>query len=211
MAEAGRPEGTSATLRLFIALALPEAWLAELGRIQEELGRAGQRLRYVRPEGVHLTLKFLGEVPASRRAAIEAAMERAAAGQPPLRLMLGETGTFGPERRPRVVWVSVAGDLAALGRLQRAVEEQFAPLGFLPEGRPFRPHLTLARVPETLTPEEAARIVPALRRLKPAALSFRAVQLALMRSALGADGARYTELRAAPLSEHLPEDASGAR
>jgi 2'-5' RNA ligase len=189
-------------LRLFIAVELPPAWTEALAEVQAALRRRGlERLRWVRPEGIHLTLKFLGNVDERRVPELTAAIERAAAEAAPFALTLGRPGTFGPPSRPRVVWVGTEGEAEALTRLWRAVETQVTPLGFPAEGRRFAPHLTLARVPDETPREAAAAITPAVQavgmaRTAPMTIS----EVALMRSELGRGGARYTRLAAAPLA-----------
>jgi 2'-5' RNA ligase len=189
-------------LRLFIACELPEEWLNALRDVSRALSRAGLGyLRWVRPEGIHLTLKFLGEVGRHLLPDLETAMRDACAGRKPFRLALGDIGTFGGRRGVRVVWVGVGGDLDALRALQKGVDDQVSALGFAREIRPFSPHLTLARVPETAPSDTGARVAAALRATKlPPAQPFDVAELSLVRSQLGPGGARYTRLVAAPLS-----------
>jgi len=132
------------TLRLFVACELPAEMKAALASLQEALRKKGApRLRWVRPEGVHLTLKFLGAVPQEKVAAIREALSPTVQGIPPLALSLAEVGTFGDRRGARVVWVGMQGDLEPLARLQQRVEKALEPLGFPPERRAFSPHLPL--------------------------------------------------------------------
>jgi 2'-5' RNA ligase len=190
-----RPREGPASLRLFVAILLPQSWIALLGDVQQDLRRAGLGLRYVRPEGIHLTLKFLGETPIDRVAAIEGALAEAAAKVRPFTLHLDGLGTFGPASRPRVVWVGVEGDRPLLIELFDVVERALHHVGFTPERRAFNPHLTLARVPDQMPAAEAARIVPVLEhRSWKAAESHSVDSVSLMRSDLGAGGARYTAL-----------------
>ena len=194
-------------LRLFIAIELPEEWLAALARVQEALQGTGlAALRWTRPEGIHLTLKFLGAVPEARVAEIVQAMTRAAAQTTPFTLRLGRLGTFGGPERPRVLWTGVQGELNALTRLWRAVETSISPLGFPQERDTFAPHLTLARVPEPTQREVAASLAEALRRGPvPKPEPFTVQEIALMRSLLGPSGARYLRLAAAPLAQNSPD------
>ena len=187
------------TLRLFVAVLLPEAWHAALAKAQEELRHAGLRLRYVRPEGVHLTLKFLGAVDHDRLGAVTAALDGPADFQP-FALDLDTLGTFGGPQRPRVVWAGLRGDVTALAALAAAVDTVLVPAGFAREGRPFRGHLTLARVPESLPAADARRIVPAISASRLARVpSLYVRSYALMRSELGPGGARYTTLQSWPV------------
>lgn len=191
--------------RLFIAVELEREVFAALAAAQEALTRAGApRLRWVRPEGIHLTLKFLGETLAERIPALEAALEPALTGLPGTRVRLGDMGSFGG-RSPRVVWVGLQNGLAALAALQSAVEKALAPLGFAPEERPFRPHLTLARVPPGLRPAERRKLAEVLRSapgVEPVIIPV--TEVSLMESRLTAEGALYQRLRAFPLRPSEP-------
>jgi 2'-5' RNA ligase len=189
-------------LRLFIAIELPATVLVALNQIQHALQRDPvlARLRWVRPEGIHLTLKFLGETPAGRREAIEQGIARAVAGIAPFELHLGKLGTFGGRQAPRVLWVDAGGDLEAVRRLQAAVERQISPLGFPAETRPFSPHLTLARVPPERARDAATPLADAIGRLAVAAAAIPVEEVALMKSDLRPSGAIYTQLFAARLT-----------
>lgn len=179
--------------RLFVAIELPEAWLTAIGAMQASLRKDLPGLRYVRPEGVHLTLAFIGEVARERLEAIAAALPPVAASVPPFGLTLDPPGFFGPARRPRVVWLGLGGDLAALGALQQRVVAALAPLALARDERAFRPHLTLARTPDALPDSEAARIPAAVEGLpRRSAQRMAADTLTLMESELGPGGARYT-------------------
>ncbi len=165
MTDASEPSGPAA-LRLFIAVELPDAVRAGIDQVIEMLRAEAPRgaAKWVRPEGVHLTLKFLGPVPAGRVQDIRAALNEAARGLAPFELHPAALGAFhgsrgGPLefRRRResyphnltVIWLGLGGDVAALGELAGRVEAQVAPLGYPTETRPFFAHLTLARVPKT--------------------------------------------------------------
>ncbi len=182
-------------LRLFVAIELPEVWTAALAAVQRELRGPLPGLRWSRPEGIHLTLKFLGNVDSTRVAELGAALAGAATACPPFTLRLGPLGSFGSAARARVLWAGVEGDRPALERLWRSVEGRLQPLGFVPEERRFSPHLTLARVPEERARETGAalgRLLAAVTLPDTPELEVR--QIALMRSELGAGGSRYTRL-----------------
>ena len=184
-------------LRCFIAVELPAEARRCIGGLVAGLREAGVRgLRPVNPDGVHLTLKFLGDVSTSTVGEVSAALEGAAAAAQPFDLELRGVGGFPDLRRPRVLWVGVGGDLEALQRLYSAVESALAPLGFPPEGRAFTPHLTLARLRDGTPPEERARAADVLTSLaweEGAAVPVGGVSL--MRSTLGPGGAVYDRLR----------------
>jgi 2'-5' RNA ligase len=190
-------------LRLFVAIELPADVLSTLNDLQHELQRdaALARLRWVRAEGIHLTLKFLGAVPAEKRGGIEAAVQRAVAGITPFELRFGKLGTFGSRRSPRVLWVDVAGDTQTLARLQEQVERELAPLGFPSEGRTFSAHLTLARVPPERAADASEALAETVAKNEAPRGAIAAKELALMKSDLRPGGAVYTQLFAARLED----------
>jgi 2'-5' RNA ligase len=182
-----------AARRLFVALEPPEPVRRRLAAVADELrraaGRAGDEVRWVRPENVHLTLQFLGAVPEERVAAVEAALRDAAAGGRPLSLSLHGAGGFPNARRPRVLWAGLEGDLAPLAALAADLGARLAKLGFPPEDRPFSPHLTLGRAREG---RGAPGLAGALARAAQAeATPWRATELVLFESHLSPRGPRY--------------------
>lgn len=188
------------TLRLFVAIELGEPVLQALERVQADLRRHGlQALRWVRPEGVHLTLKFLGETSERRLPAIKDALARAVEGVPPHTLSLDGLGTFGASRSPRVLWVGVAGQLEPLGRLQRQIDAALAAIGFAPEDRPFSPHLTLARVRPETARDLSGPIGRALNEVPAPMAEIPVREVSLMRSTLASGGAVYDRLATFPL------------
>ena len=189
-------------LRLFVACELPSEMKAALSALQDALRRQGAPpVRWVRAGGIHLTLKFLGSVPAQRVTDICAALAPTVDGIRPLQLSLGSLGTFGGRRGARVVWVGVNGDVERAAQLQRRVEEALARLGFPTEERAFSPHLTLARVPDHVGSAERERLWDLTKALAaPEAASVTIREVSLMRSVLGPSGAVYERLAAFPLS-----------
>ena len=184
-------------VRCFVAIELSEEARRSIGGLVAGLREAEVRgLRPVNPDGVHLTLKFLGDVAVSQVDGIAVALEGVAADARPFGLELRGVGGFPDLRRPRVLWVGVGGDVEALQRLYSAVEEALSPLGFPPEGRAFTPHLTLARLRDGTSPEERAR---AAARLTSQAWEEGAAVpvggVSLMRSTLRPGGAVYARLR----------------
>jgi 2'-5' RNA ligase len=187
------------TLRLFVAIELPGEVREALGRLQHELQRRGlENLRWVRPEGIHLTLKFLGETPAERVPDIEAALFRAVNAVAPHKLALNGLGTFGGSR-PRVLWLDLTGNLDAIGWLQDRVETETEELGFQRDARPWAPHLTLARVHPETAREIVNRLPAALDAVRPPSDSVPVREVSLMRSTLRPGGAVYERLAAFPL------------
>jgi 2'-5' RNA ligase len=184
-----------ATLRLFTALELPAPVRRQLADVMTALSAALPRggVRWVRADGIHLTLKFYGEVSGEKLAGLQAVVTQAAAGVAPLALALNGLGTFPDLSRPRVIWAGLAGEVDRLKALQRAVEEASRPLGFVPEARGFTPHLTLGRVEPGWQSADRKNLEGALARLGPGLSgAFTAGTLALMRSDLRPGGAVYT-------------------
>lgn len=184
-------------LRTFIAIELDEPVRAALGMVQDELKPRVPKgsVRWVDPAGIHLTLKFLGETPATRLPAIEAALRAACAPFSPLDLIVEGRGCFPNFRRPNVIWVAIRDRGSALARLQRAIEEHIAPLGWPAEKRPFRPHLTLGRVNRDLRPDEQAAVGAAVEAFEVEQIAtVRVTSVSLMRSDLRPTGAVYTRL-----------------
>ncbi len=183
--------------RLFIALELPLALLEAIARAQDKLKRTfpPRAARWVDPYGIHLTLKFLGDVPVDQIGAIKAGMAKAAQGQRTFRLAVKGLGCFPNIRQPRVVWAGLAGDLDALAALQASIETHMAALGYPTEERGFNPHLTLARVGRNASREEIAALVEAARKTTVGTLGRWQVEgMSLMRSQLRPAGAIYTQV-----------------
>lgn len=141
-------------MRLFAAIPVAPPALGEIGRLLEELRTRDWPVKWVRDEGLHLTLKFFGEMAPARAKEIAAALGAAAVGTPALDLGLGDIGVFPNPRRPRVLWVGVDGP-AALELLADRVERQCEAIGFPLGGKAFHPHVTLGRL------REGGRVPPA--------------------------------------------------
>jgi 2'-5' RNA ligase len=189
----------SEQLRLFVAIELEPGVREALARVQDELRkRPLPSLRWVRPEGIHLTLKFLGETPADLVPAIESALAEAVAGLSPFQVALGPLGTFGG-RRPRVLWVDVTGDVDRLKELQERVERALAPLGVPREERAYSPHLTLARLPPSAAAGPA--LEEALAAVPPPEAAMEAREVSLVLSRLQPGGAVYERLADFPLNK----------
>lgn len=134
-------------MRLFVAAPLPEELRRRLAAIQSDLAAMPLPVRWVRPEGIHLTLKFIGETGAERVAPIEAALagigERAVER---FRMRAGGIGIFPGHGAPRVIWIGLGGAVDAAARLARTIEAALQAIGIPSERRDFKPHLTLGRV-----------------------------------------------------------------
>jgi 2'-5' RNA ligase len=183
-------------MRLFVALELTEAVRAALRALVARLEPAGADLRWVRPDGMHLTLKFIGELPEAKLPAIREALARVRSARP-VALEFRGLGYFPNERRPRVFWVGVeASD--NLPVLAADVEAALEPLGVPRESRPFAPHLTLGRFK---SPNRLERLQQEIARLP--ATEFGRVEtaeFALFQSRLSPRGAEYTRLESFPFT-----------
>ncbi|HET7678399.1 MAG TPA: RNA 2',3'-cyclic phosphodiesterase [Candidatus Limnocylindrales bacterium] len=187
--------------RTFIALPLPDDLRSEIAAELEVVRAAWPRARWARPDGLHVTLRFLGATGSHLVPQLGAALQDAARGQPALACSLGRVGTFGRGPLRRVVWVGFdrgAAEVAALaGRVDAALRER----GLLPHvpgagetARELRPHVTLAReVPAGLVDDVARALAPAAGR------DWAARQLVLMRSHGDVGGSRYEKLLSLPL------------
>jgi RNA 2',3'-cyclic 3'-phosphodiesterase len=134
-------------MRLFAAVPLPSPARDEVAGLLGHLRRGDLPVRWVGDEGLHLTLKFYGEVTSARLEVIEEAVRDTVAGGEPLALRLADLGAFPAPGRARVLWVGIEAP-PALELLQDRLERRSEAIGFAPEGVPFRPHVTLGRVRE---------------------------------------------------------------
>jgi 2'-5' RNA ligase len=187
-------------VRLFVAIELSDALKQALLEAQRNLRPFNPMVRWTKREQMHLTLKFLGEVPDARVKEICAALATAAQGAQALECSTSGAGCFPPRGRVRVTWVGLAGDGGKLAALQGRVEQALAPLGFPKEARPFAPHLTLGRVTED---SSGGRLRDALESLEVPRVAQGVDEFVLMQSQLLREGARYTRVGTWRLSKTL--------
>ncbi len=157
-------------------------------------------VRWVRSEGIHLTLKFLGDVPFEDIDQISATLNQITIDHTPIKVMVSEFGCFPNFRRPRVLWIGVHDSSARLQNLYAEIEEGLSKLGFEREARRFHPHLTLGRVKRIRDHMDSQRLTSALENVKIGELGQLDVNdVSLMKSDLKPTGAVYTRLFAARL------------
>jgi RNA 2',3'-cyclic 3'-phosphodiesterase len=176
-------------VRLFVAVNLPPAEKERLDAVLDVLKRSALPFRWVESESLHITLKFLGEVPEAKYDSVVAAIARAGAGISPFDVDMGGFGAFPSRAQPRILWVAV-GASALLGEAQRRVEDEMESLGFPREARPFHAHVTLGRARSRdggVVGEQLDRIT-ALLVYK---ARVRVESIDLMRSRTAPGGARY--------------------
>lgn len=184
-------------MRLFLALELPSATADEIHSAVAPMREAEPGLAWVPAHKLHLTLKFLGDADERRVEALVAAAERVAAGHRPFELDLAGASAFPNFRRPRVVWLGVASE-PRLELLHHDAELAAADVGYEVEGRPFRPHVTLARVRMPLPTDRARALARAARAISYSATVF-VDRLTLFDSATAGAGAHYRCLHTAAL------------
>ena len=185
------------TIRTFIAIKLPESIISSIREIQENMRTNGLNLRWVRPENIHLTLKFLGDIKENSIENVTTAIYDSVKTYVPISLCAKGIGVFPGIKRPRVVWVGVSGQIESLLGLQKRMEEELEILGFEKEKRPFNGHLTLGRIKGRIDPK---RFGDALKKyVEFTSETFCADKVILYKSELKPTGAVYTEIVNVPL------------
>ena len=185
-----------AARRAFIAIHLSQDAHRQLSGTIESLGNEiPSGVRWVDPAGIHLTLKYLGDIDPGLIDEVLQALEHLTTGSLPFLLQLDGLGVFPNQRRPRVLWAGVRGDLDALGALQEKVEASMLGLNFPRERRTFNPHLTLGRVRDTISAVARHRIGEVVSRNSLESTdSWPVNALHLMRSDLTPQGSVYSTL-----------------
>ncbi|MFC1782162.1 RNA 2',3'-cyclic phosphodiesterase [Planctomycetota bacterium] len=188
------------SIRCFIAIELNDAIQRKLGRLQNRLGGKLHHppgITWVKPDHMHLTLKFLGDVDDTVINDVCSAASEAAAQVVPFEFELGSVGCFGSAASTRVIWVGVTTGLSHLEKLHQSVDKQLAQIGFPPERRKFSPHLTLARVRNV---KVGSAVRPAVDKLEPISFSAQNVsEITVFQSDLSSGGPVHTPLHHAPL------------
>lgn len=187
-------------IRAFIAIELPHALQIQLSQIIAQLQQHSSRaVRWVSPQNIHLTLKFLGNVSPANLTSLTDVLGAEAKRHKGMQIKVGGLGAFPNRLRPRVVWVGVAAP-PALTELQHGIDRETSRLGYPNEDRDFSPHLTLGRVSQHATPQEVKSISEALGITQVGELAVVTVQqIQLFRSDLQPGGAVYTPLFKAQL------------
>jgi len=181
-------------MRLFVAVHLPDEMKEELyasfsGAVK---GRV-RGLRFVAPANVHVTLKFLGETDEGLMPSIEEKLKTVADEHRPFTMKVNGAGAFPDVKRPRVVWAGVREGREKLAELAKAVENVLEPLGFEPERRPFRGHVTVARVKNPAAAKAVGEIVATNEGRDFG--SFEITGFSLVKSELKPNGAVYSDVR----------------
>lgn len=183
----------SVSYRIFCAIDLPRDVRS---RVMDHVARLrvaspAVRASWARDEGLHITLKFLGEIEAHRVVALLKAAENAAHHVRPFSLVLENIGTFPTRGAPRVLWIGASDLSGNLAKLQQSLEDESAIEGFVREERIFHPHLTIAR---QRSPQGARTPAGLVNDLPFNPIEFPVTELVVIRSELGHEGSRYTVL-----------------
>jgi 2'-5' RNA ligase len=177
-------------VRTFIALVIPNDWKGYLGQVEGDLKRVMSGLSWVKPENLHITVRFLGDLGDSGVRRAGEAVRRGAEGHDAFLARLGAPGAFPSMKGPRTLWTGLADGADSAAALAKSVNQSLREAGFGPADKPFKPHITLARV------REHAEGVEAFGRYAPPAPPESALldRIVVMKSDLHPTGARYTAL-----------------
>jgi len=194
----------SEQIRSFVAIELPRNVKKGLEQIECTVRQGVHTgIKWVNPEGIHITLKFLGNISGVQIMEIERALEETAWEISSFHLEIAGLGAFPNLNQPRIVWVAINGEVAKLCMLQQKIDSILVGNGFSSERRPFVPHLTLARLKDSISAVEKREIGMYIRTLNiETGYSFDAKTISLMRSQLTPAGAIYTCLFTAKLGNN---------
>jgi 2'-5' RNA ligase len=192
-------------IRTFITIELPQSVKIVLKRLQIDLGADKDAfVKWVKPDSIHLTLKFLGNINPEKTSEISAAMANVAQNTKPFLLSVSQLGAFPNTRSPRIIWVGLTNDTNILAGLQKRLDQSLASVGFAMESKTFSPHLTLGRVRNDIRPDQRRALA---EKLTTTGLKsnppIRVIAINLMQSDLTPQGALYTQLAGINLSKRL--------
>lgn len=180
------------SVRTFIAVNLPDEVRIRIGEFQKTLQENRGPVKWVKPEGVHITLKFLGNVEASRISEISKVLEIILRKYAPFSVTIGGVGCFPHPKRPNVLWIGIHEGKEILTNMAREIDSALDRLGVPKEARPFSPHVTIARIGKG---GKVQTIVDRMFQKGFAPHSFSVSAVDLMKSQLTPQGALYTCLQ----------------
>ena len=191
-------DGRDDPIRTFICIEMPEGVKERIAALQRELKQIDAQVSWVKPDNIHLTLKFLGPVAPSRIPIVHQAIERAASSCNPFEIEVAGTGCFPSPRSPRVLWVGLSQIPIQLQQLHQSMEDELAGAGFARESKRFSPHLTIGRVRSPRgAPEVAERLIASGFQGQ----TFSATEVIVMRSDLNPSGSVYTPQALIPFGQ----------
>ena len=179
-------------IRTFIAIELPEKIIYTISKVQEEIKSYGLKIRWVRPENIHLTLKFLGDIQEADTEKVARAVSESVTGYHPISIAVKGIGVFPGIKRPRVIWLGISKQLDLLTGLQKTLDEKLEAIGFPKEKRPFRGHLTMGRLKDKIDPKRLNDVLKEFNKFESG--YFIADRIILYKSELKPKGAVYTKL-----------------
>lgn len=186
--------------RIFVAVTLDAALREALASLERALEAAGARLRWIRPENLHFTLRFLGHISEAQVKRVQFAARGTAEGVAPFEITLAGLGAFPTPRRPQVLWVGVRDGADRLAALAARLDDALARQRFPKEPKGFHPHLTLARIKEA---HLWASVGPVLAEFQGVEVGYqRVASLVVMESLLGPQGPTYTPVEEVPIGDH---------
>lgn len=186
-------------IRSFIAIEIPSDIQSELRKVLNHFKDLTGKISWTKPEGIHITLKFLGDIQEALIEVLRKNLERLATDYRAFPLVLTGIGAFPNTTYPRVIWVGIQDASGTLIKMQRRLEKDLQPLGFVPEERDFSLHLTLGRVKSLQSKGEFLRKINTLPEFS--VDTFVAEKVNLMKSQLTPSGAIYTALVSVPLCQ----------
>jgi 2'-5' RNA ligase len=188
-------------MRTFIAIELPQRITAALENVQKTLKSSKLKIRWVQPENIHLTLKFLGDTPPEAVDPINRTLSESVRGYDPISLSAKGSGAFPGLKNPRVIWVGLSGQISQLKALQQTLEENLTSLGYEKEKRTFKGHLTLGRIKGAVDPVKLNAALNEVMAFRTE--SFLVDRIFLFQSDLKPTGPIYTKIASAILAPSL--------
>lgn len=183
-------QAESSTIRLFVCVELPYPVTQRLADLQKKLRKLPGNISWTRMENAHLTLKFLGESPRSKIGEIKKVLTEVATETKESEVLFDKTGAFPSLRKPRVFWIGCSQEFQPITTLANQIDARLAKLGFSPEKRSYRPHLTLGRVRSG----DVSSVVDKIQQYNQLNIIVPVQEFTLMRSQLTPRGAHYTPL-----------------
>jgi len=184
-------------MRTFIAIELPDNIKKEIEQLQAPFKKTGAFVSWVKPANIHVTLKFLGEVPEDKINEVFSATEKALEGAKKFTMSLKGTGVFPNLKRPRVIWIGTGSGEEELSHLAKRIEEEMEKIGFSREKRKFSAHFTIGRVK---SPKNIEKLMELVESTDFHTEDIEVNEVVVMKSQLHPAGAIYTPLKKVPLS-----------
>ena len=187
-------------MRTFIAIELPKTIRDSLAQLEEQLKKSGADVKWVEPQNIHLTLKFLGEIDEQKLDKIAEITKNVASNRKTLYMRISSIGAFPKISTPRIIWVGINEGYSEIKEIAKELEERLVKLGIPKENRPFSSHITLGRTRSALNREKLIQeLISAENILNTENLEFPVTKITLFRSTLNSSGPIYEVLKAADL------------